>query len=549
MFTYLFDHMNEKPLRTLTSRYGPIRRALRGFVVLGLLILTSCQPGARLEATEAPTAAPQRVTQVGRPDAFEQLEAIDALDPFDESLQVEALFQPGLAEAEQDALLMLEEAPFYRGDLWIGSDLGRITGRLEIRYTNQGQTALERIPIRIYPNLFGGDVTVDAVQVQGQAVNVVWEAYDSVLWIELDDSLQKGEAAVIALRFDLVLPNEMSGNYGLYGAFDDVLVLNSFLPVVPVLDEAGWDVDIPSRQGDVSYLDASFFLVRVVAPQEAQVVSSGTELDAVYVDGRRAQLIVAGPSRDFYMAASTAWQKVEQRMNGLVVNSYAPPEKMQGAATALGAAVRALNSYSERFGPYPYTEFDVIATPMQALGMEYPGLTAIADRLYDPNAMFQGIPSSAYMESVIAHEVAHQWFYNFVGSDQQQTPWLDEALAQYATWLYYVDTSDEKAAEAYRQSWYGRWDRVEREAIPIGLPVAEYSGQEYGAIVYGRGPLFIEALAKELGQAGFHSFLEAYLQENHWGLATREQFQALAEAQCGCDLSDLFQTWVDPDQE
>jgi hypothetical protein len=522
---------------------------LRLFAVLGILTLTACQPSIVPETEPSPTSSPPSVRMAGRSEPFTQLREFDALDPFDETLQVEELFLLGLADSEQDASLLMEDAPFYRTDIWISHDLGRVSGRLQIRYTNQEQTVLERIPVRIYPKLFGGEVNIDAVEVQGQAVDTAWEAYDSAFWITLDEPLQHGEAAVLALSFDLLLPHEMSGNYGLYGSFDDVLVLNSFLPVIPIYDEGGWDVDVPSPQGDVSYLEASFFLVRVIAPNEAQVVSSGVVVDSVPVDDRQAHLIAAGPARDFYMAVSTTWQKAQKQIDGLVVNSYAPSEKKESAATALESAVRALNSYGERFGPYPYAEFDIVATPMQALGMEYPGLTAIAEQLYNPNALFQGIPSSAYLESVIAHEVAHQWFYNLVGSDQQQSPWLDEAMAQYATWLYYVDTSTPDAAESYRQSWYGRWDRVEREDIPIGLPVAEYSGQEYGAIVYGRGPLFVEALAAELGEAQFESFLQAYLQTNHWSLGTPEEFQALAEAQCGCDLSELFQTWVDPDQE
>jgi hypothetical protein len=519
---------------------------LRYVAALWMLLLMSCQTRNVIKSEATPTATPRRDPPGDSSNAFVTMEDIEELNPFDESLDLASLFRRGLIEAEYDALLWMEEAPLYRADLYIASDLNRISGRLQVRYTNRESFALERIPFRIYPNLFGGEVEVGSVEIQGQAARTSQEAYDSVLWIEPDEPLQIGEATVLALDFELVLPNEMSGNYGLYGSFDEVLVLNSFLPIIPVYDDDGWDVEVPSRQGDVSYLDASYFLVRVIAPEEVQIVSSGVEVYAVSMHERQAHLLAAGPARDFYMAASTTWQKVEEQVNGLVVNSYAPPDKMEGALLALEAAARALASYSERFGSYPYSEFDIIATPMQALGMEYPGLTAIAGQLYDPDAQIQGVPSSVYLESVIAHEVAHQWFYNLVGSDQQQSPWLDEAMAQYSTWLYFLDTSTPDAAEAYRQSWLGRWDRVERESIPIGLPVAEYSGQEYGAIVYGRGPLFIEALSKELGEARFNSFLQSYLQTNHWGLATPQEFRTLAETECGCDLSDLFSSWVDP---
>jgi aminopeptidase N len=148
------------------------------------------------------------------------------------------------------------------------------------------------------------------------------------------------------------------------------------------------------------------------------------------------------------------------------------------------------------------------------------------------------------LESTVAHEAAHQWFYNTVGNDQVDEPWLDEALAQYATWLYYVDVYGESAAQGYVQSWESRWDRVDRADIPIGLPAGDYRGREYGAIVYGRGPLFIAALAEEMGRESFDEFLRDYAQTYQWDIATGETFKLLAEEHCRCDLTDLFEEWV-----
>ena len=148
------------------------------------------------------------------------------------------------------------------------------------------------------------------------------------------------------------------------------------------------------------------------------------------------------------------------------------------------------------------------------------------------------------METTIAHEVAHQWFYNLVGNDQLDEPWLDEALAQYATYLYYLDMYGETAADDYKESWNGRFSRVDNDPIPIGLPVSAYEGAEYSAIVYGRGPLFVEALAAEMGQATFDTFLADYVVQNQWGIATTDSFRHLAEVHCACDLGDLFARWV-----
>ena len=83
-----------------------------------------------------------------------------------------------------------------------------------------------------------------------------------------------------------------------------------------------------------------------------------------------------------------------------------------------------------------------------------------------------------------------------------------------------------------------------RAAIPIGLPVRRYEGGEYGAIVYGRGPLFIEALAEEMGQEAFDTFLRDYATSYKWEIGTGDAFKTLAEEHCACDLTPLFEVWV-----
>jgi len=152
--------------------------------------------------------------------------------------------------------------------------------------------------------------------------------------------------------------------------------------------------------------------------------------------------------------------------------------------------------------------------------------------------------SGVLLESAVAHETGHQWFYNVVGSDQVDEPWLDEALTQYVTALYYLDAYGEAGWVAYYSSCENRWKQVGRAEIPIGLPAGAYAGREYGPIVYGRGPLFIAALSDTMGVEVFDQFLRDYYQTHKWGIGTSEEFKQLAETHCRCDLTDLFKAWV-----
>ncbi len=213
---------------------------------------------------------------------------------------------------------------------------------------------------------------------------------------------------------------------------------------------------------------------------------------------------------------------------------------------AIDVAIAAFKDYDERYAPYPYTEFDMVSTPTYALGIEYPGVIAITDRIYNVKGNLNGTPVSVLMESTVAHEAGHQWFYNLVGNDQLDDPWLDESLTQFVTWQYFADRYGSSGANGFEQSLRARWARVDNQDVPIGMPVSAYEGAAYSAIIYGRGALFFDALREKMGQQAFDAFLKDYTLSNEWGIGTGEEMKGLAEQHCSCDLTAMFEEWVYP---
>jgi len=362
--------------------------------------------------------------------------------------------------------------------------------------------------------------------------------------VPLPAALAPGEQAVMAMEFLVEVPTEAGSNYGVFAAIDDVLALAHFYPQIAVYDDEGWNIDVPPPNADVTYGDSSYYLTRVTAPAGQVILASGSEIDKQTNGDEQVITIAAGPVRDFYIASSDRYTVISDTVGETTVNGYGFPEFAEQNEQVLGIATTALESLGDRFGPYPFTEFDIAPTPNQALGVEYPGAVVIRAALYDPEASLGSVPAQFYTEATVAHEAGHQWFYSTVGNDQLDEPWLDEALTQYATMLYFLDAYGPEGAEGYHNSFVERWDRVDRADIPIGLPAGDYSGIEYGAIVYGRGPLFFEALAEEMGQDNFDAFLRDYYQQNKWGIATGKDLKALAESACDCDLSPVFAEWV-----
>jgi hypothetical protein len=453
------------------------------------------------------------------------------------------LFREGLVEVERAILDGMPGASVYHLDFEVADDFSTLQGYQEVLYTNREGQSLDEVYFRLFPNTAGGSATVSALTVDDQEVEPVYEFADSAIRVPLPAALLPGAQVVIEMDFEVEVPQEMGGNYGLFGYFDDVLVLDEFYPVIPVYDDEGWNVEEPPPNADVPYYDASFYLVRVTAPAELTLVASGIEVGREYDEGSQVVTFAAGPARGFYLAAAESLVVTSRVVGETTVNSYAFAEWKEGSDLALRVAVDALESFNARFGTYPYTEFDLVNTPMLALGMEYPGVVAISLALYDPEGEVSGLPAPVLLESAVAHEVGHQWFYNVVGNDQIDEPWVDEAVTQYVTGLYYRDTYGEGAEQSYRGSWEDRWARVDRADIPIGLPAGDYEGAEYGAIVYGRGPLFLAALEEEMGRETFDAFLRDYYESHKWGIGTGSAFMQLAETHCKCDLGALFDTW------
>jgi aminopeptidase N len=325
-----------------------------------------------------------------------------------------------------------------------------------------------------------------------------------------------------------------------------VLALAHAYPTIPVYDDEGWNAEIPARQGDVTYTDASFYVVKITAPKDVTVVSAGTEIRHSQ-DGQTQTVTVAdGPARDFYLAASPDYKEITKTSQGVTLRSYAPADLQDGAEAALDIAAKSLELYDQLYVSYPYTELDIVATPTLAGGIEYPGLIVVTSRAYKSTDETSGVTPKQLLEGIVAHEVGHQWFYNLVGDDQLDDPWLDEAFAQYLSLEYFTDQYGPQGEQGFRASLENRWKSIDNTDMPIGLPVTKYTDKEYGAIVYGRGPLFLVALKDKMGAKVFNEFLKDYVTQLSWGIATPEFMQTLAEKHCSCDLDPLFQEWVYP---
>ena len=245
--------------------------------------------------------------------------------------------------------------------------------------------------------------------------------------------------------------------------------------------------------------------------------------------------------RDFDITASAALDSSSMKVGEVTVNSYYFKSDESAGKNALKWASGALEEYEKRIGPYPFNELDVVETPTTAGGIEYPGLVVISSEMYrDPR-------QSDFFEFAVAHEVAHQWWYAQVGDDQVNSPWMDESFVQYTTLLYFEDTYGANVASRILQSAFqAEYDNAKKnnEDKPVGLPVAAFSEREYGEIVYGKGPLFFDAVRKKIGDASFFKFMQTYYQKFKYQIAKPEDMLRTIDEVSGQQVDTLYNQWI-----
>lgn len=511
-----------------------MKRLFASFLSLSLLLASCTLPQP---TSDPPTSTPT-------PSASSTSTALP--DPMAAPWDDRSIFQSGLVTSERGVLNELPGASVYHIDFTIADNLYQITGTEEVRYTNTENMELNEVQFRLFPNILGGEMTISNLTVDGLSITPEFQLNNSLMIVRFPAPLEVGQSIVVKMEYTVTVPQTVELNYGVLAYFEDVLALAHAYPMIAVYDEEGWNAEIPPQSGDVTYADAAFFLVRIRAPKGVMLVTSGNEIQRGEEGQLQVLTVASGPARDFYLAASPRYEEISQTFGEVTVRSFAPSELRDGAQFALEAAARSIDVFSKRYAPYPYTEFDIVSTPTLALGIEYPGITAITSRIYEVDGEYNDAPASQYMESTVVHEVGHQWFYNMVGGDQLDDPWLDESLTQFVTLQYYADIYGRNGEEGFRAGLAGRWARVDNARIPVGLPVASYQGAEYGAIVYGRGALFFVELREEMGTAAFDAFLKEYTESLSWEISTPDHLQSLAEGECACELDALFAEWIYP---
>jgi aminopeptidase N len=408
--------------------------------------------------------------------------------------------------------------PTYRIEATLDVDGARLTARQVVRLRNTVGTPLDRAVFRAVPGA-RGMLTVEAASVDGQAATPRLDR--SILEVPFDSALAPGATAEIELRYALRVPREA----GRLSATPRGISLGNWVPLLTV-HRGDWDRRQYVEVGDAFYSEVADFDVTLTTSRPVEVAATGR---AVEQDGTRARY-VASTVRDFAIAASAGYIVHTVSAEGTRVTAYALSADKARVYAERGAEL--VRWFGARLGAYPYPALAIVETDLPAAygGMEYPGLIMVSAQYALPGRF-----SGSEVEVLLAHEIVHQWFYSWVGSDQIADPWLDEAFATYLPALYYAEVRPE-LYESMLSRWAGSGG-----AGPVDRSVYDFAADgPYFSVVYRGGARFLHRLRQALGPAAFDDFVRRYVATYRDRLATPVAFLDLAQSSTTANLNPII---------
>jgi Peptidase family M1 domain/Peptidase M1 N-terminal domain len=189
---------------------------------------------------------------------------------------------------------------------------------------------------------------------------------------------------------------------------------------------------------------------------------------------------------------------------------------------------------SSVFGRYPFSAAGGIVD-LAPIGF---ALETQTRPIYSPE-FFRDAQSG---EDVVVHELAHQWFGDYLTVARWRHIWLNEGFATYAEWLWSEFEGRDTAQEIF--DFYAN-------NIPAGNPFwtniighPESADLLFDISVYWRGAMALHALRNAVGDERFFRLLRVWVREQGGGHVTIEEFIATAERVTRMQLDDLFETWL-----
>ncbi len=376
-------------------------------------------------------------------------------------------------------------------------------------------------------------ITLNAAEIAFQSVSISAGGREQTAQAVLDKEKEQATfnfpapvpagKATLSIAYTGILNNELRGFYLSKTALRNYAV-TQFEPTdarraFPSFDEpafkATYDISLVADTGDT-------------AISNSPIKSDTPGPD----DGKHTIRFLTTPKMSTYLVAFLVgdFKCSAGEQDGVAIRVCATPDKVSLTPYGLDAAKYVLHYYNNYFGiPYPLKKLDLIALPdFEAGAMENFGAITYreTDLLIDPRTASDGAKENVV--SIIAHEMAHQWFGDLVTMQWWDNIWLNEG---FATWMA------NKPLAAMHPEWNVAQDVASDEdgtmntdaqpttrAIRAKAETPDEINEMFDGIAYGKASDVLLVVENYLGEETFRKGVHAYLSAHLYANATAEDF-------------------------
>ncbi len=452
-------------------------------------------------------------------------------------------------------------------------------------YYNNSYTSLEKIIIHLWPNAYKNSSTnlakqkysdgsisfkyadsidlgyIDSLDFKVNGGKVKWQFLNEqidICELHLTKSLKPGDSITITTPFRVKIP---SGKFSRLGHIGQSYQITQWFAKPAVFDKNGWHPMSYLDQGEF-YSEFGDYDVSITVPKNYVLMATGdlqnkeeleflnerAEITSKLIQENKLPIRDSSGRKDMSFPNSSeekktlrfiqenvhdfAWfadkryhvLKGEVKLESKNVTSWALFTNSE--AKLWGRSIEYINDATKYFskwvGEYPYNHVTAVDGTISAGGgMEYPNITVIG-RSGD----------SKSLETVIIHEVGHNWYYGILGSNERDNAWMDEGLNTYIE-IRYME-------EKYPNGYENKEEKIKERGVSINIPIEEkelqhiayqfnasrnydqplqmgsknFTQMNYGAMVYSKTGIGFNYLKSYLGEEVFDDCMNEYF--NLW---------------------------------
>lgn len=322
--------------------------------------------------------------------------------------------------------------------------------------------------------------------------------------------------------------------------------------------DGGWvrtaDGLVMANQADAAHLvfpcndhpsDKAMFTIRITAPHGYTAVANGMPAGVTRAGGSttwtyRTQHPMATELAQVSIGRSAVLHRTGP--HALPVRDVVPAADRAALEPWLAKTPDQIAWLESKIGPYPFETYGVLMAKA-ATGFELETQTL---SLFEKDLFTDPAYPKWYIESIMVHELSHQWFGDSVSPRTWSDVWLNEG---HATWYeaMYAEEKAHKPMVDRMKAAYANSDRWRAAGGPPALPKPPEPGQKIGIFrpnVYDGAALVLYALRQEIGRTAFERLERAWVSRHRDGSATTADFTRLAADIAGRDLTGFFQAWL-----